>query len=110
MKPLFFEEPSNEKLLNEKESYLWGNAFLVKPITSSGVSSTQMYFPKSTARQLMTKPSVFDLRHSVTKYEIYVKLKNSNSSSGAKSNWFDLESIRKINHSSLMTKILKKLE
>jgi len=47
MHPLFFEEPTNEKLLNEKESYLWGNAFLVKPITKSGVTSTEIYFPKS---------------------------------------------------------------
>ncbi|MBP8156898.1 MAG: DUF4968 domain-containing protein [Flavobacterium sp.] len=47
MRPLFFEEPTNEKLLNEKESYLWGNAFLIKPITKSGVTSTEIYFPKS---------------------------------------------------------------
>jgi alpha-glucosidase (family GH31 glycosyl hydrolase) len=47
MRPLFFEEPANEKLLNEKESYLWGNAFLIKPITKSGVTSTEVYFPKS---------------------------------------------------------------
>lgn len=47
MRPLFFEEPTNEKLLNEKESYFWGNAFLIKPITKAGVTSTEIYFPKS---------------------------------------------------------------
>lgn len=47
MRPLFFEEPTNEKLLNEKESYFWGNAFLIKPITKSGVTSTEIYFPKN---------------------------------------------------------------
>ncbi len=47
MRPLFFEEPTNEKLLNEKESYFWGNAFLIKPITKAGVTSTEVYFPKS---------------------------------------------------------------
>jgi oligosaccharide 4-alpha-D-glucosyltransferase len=47
MKPLFFEEPTNQKLLNEKESYLWGNDFLIKPITQSGITSTEVYFPKS---------------------------------------------------------------
>ena len=46
MRPLFFEEPSNEKLLNEKESYFWGDAFLIKPITKAGVTSTEVYFPK----------------------------------------------------------------
>lgn len=47
MRPLFFEEPTNEKLFNEKESYFWGNAFLIKPITKAGVTSTEVYFPKS---------------------------------------------------------------
>lgn len=47
MRPLFFEEPTNEKLLNEKESYFWGNDFLIKPITKSDVTSTEVYFPKS---------------------------------------------------------------
>lgn len=47
MRPLFFEEPSNSKLQTENESYLWGNAFLVKPITKSGTTSTEIYFPKS---------------------------------------------------------------
>ncbi|PJE41154.1 MAG: glycosyl hydrolase [Flavobacterium sp.] len=47
MRPLFFEEPTNEKLFNEKESYFWGDAFLIKPITKAGVTSTEVYFPKS---------------------------------------------------------------
>ena len=47
MRPLFFEEATNEKLLIEKESYLWGNDFLIKPITKSGVTSAEVYFPKS---------------------------------------------------------------
>ena len=45
MRPLFFEEPNNEKLLNTADSYLWGNDFLVKPITKSAVSETTVYFP-----------------------------------------------------------------
>ena len=47
MRPLFFEEPTNETLLNEKESYLWGNDFLIKPITKPGVTNSDVYFPKS---------------------------------------------------------------
>lgn len=47
MRPLFFEEPTNDKALNEKESYFWGTAFLIKPITKAGVTSTEIYFPKS---------------------------------------------------------------
>lgn len=47
MRPLFFEEPANEKLLNSCDSYLWGNEFLVTPITKAGVTNTNVYFPKT---------------------------------------------------------------
>jgi len=47
MRPLFFEEPTNEKLLNSCDSYLWGNEFLVTPITKAGVINTSVYFPKT---------------------------------------------------------------
>ena len=47
MRPLFFEEPNNSKLLTVCESYLWGNDFLVTPITKPGVTSTSVYFPKN---------------------------------------------------------------
>ncbi len=47
MRPLFFEEPNNTKLLTVCESYLWGNDFLVTPITKPGVNSTSVYFPKN---------------------------------------------------------------
>ena len=47
MRPLFFEEPNNLKLLTVCETYLWGNDFLVTPITKPGVTSTSVYFPKN---------------------------------------------------------------
>ena len=47
MRPLFFEEPENSKLLTVCETYLWGNEFLVTPITKAGVTSTSVYFPKN---------------------------------------------------------------
>jgi len=47
MRPLFFEEPSNPKLLTVCETYLWGNEFLVTPITKAGITSTSIYFPKN---------------------------------------------------------------
>jgi oligosaccharide 4-alpha-D-glucosyltransferase len=47
MRPLFFEEPKNEKLLTVSESYLWGNDFLITPITKSGLKEIPVYFPKN---------------------------------------------------------------
>ena len=47
MRPLFFEEPENEKLATVCETYLWGNDFLVHPITKSGEKQASIYFPKN---------------------------------------------------------------
>ncbi|MBP6586521.1 MAG: DUF5110 domain-containing protein [Flavobacterium sp.] len=47
MRPLFFEEPNNAKLSTVCETYLWGNDFLVTPITKPGVTTTSIYFPKN---------------------------------------------------------------
>ncbi|MEQ1724240.1 MAG: A/G-specific adenine glycosylase, partial [Pseudobdellovibrio sp.] len=72
----------------------------------------EMLFPPSLAEKTKKKPEKFDIKHSVTKYDIYIQL-NHNTLKGvklSKTNWFDINTIKKINHSSLMTKILKKLE
>ena len=47
MRPLFFEEPENKALSTICETYLWGNDFLVTPITKTAVTSTSVYFPKN---------------------------------------------------------------
>ncbi len=47
MRPLFFEEPTNIKLATVCETYLWGNDFLVTPITKSNIKTTSVYFPKN---------------------------------------------------------------
>ena len=47
MRPLFFEEPKNQKLVTTCDSYLWGNDFLVTPITKASVTSTSVYFPEN---------------------------------------------------------------
>lgn len=44
MRPLLFEEPA---LTTVSGTYFWGNDFLVTPITKAGVTSTEVYFPKS---------------------------------------------------------------
>lgn len=69
-----------------------------------------LLFPPSKAKIITKKPKKFDLRHSVTKYDIYIQIQKKPPLKPLKSNWFDITHIKKINHSSLMTKILKKLE
>lgn len=47
MRPLLFEEPTNENLRNVSDTYLWGKNILVKPITEPGIKTTSVYFPKT---------------------------------------------------------------
>lgn len=47
MRPLFFEEPTNQSLFANAEDYLWGEDFLVSPITDSKISEKTVYFPKT---------------------------------------------------------------
>lgn len=46
MRPLFFEDEQNAALLKEKSTYLWGDAFLVTPVTDNNVESVSVNVPK----------------------------------------------------------------
>jgi oligosaccharide 4-alpha-D-glucosyltransferase len=50
MRPLFYEE-DNLNLFENTTSYLWGNAFLITPITEKGVSSQAVYLPTESSGQ-----------------------------------------------------------
>lgn len=45
MRPLFFENEADTSLIANKDSYLWGDAFLVTPVTAAGVSSVPVPLP-----------------------------------------------------------------
>ncbi|WP_034474190.1 TIM-barrel domain-containing protein [Aestuariibacter salexigens] len=45
MRPLFFEDENNPELLAEKQAFLWGDAFLVKPVTEQAATEVSMPLP-----------------------------------------------------------------
>lgn len=47
MRPLFFEEENNEALLTKADGYLWGNDFLVYPVTETNQKTKEVYFPNT---------------------------------------------------------------
>ncbi len=47
MRPLFFEEPNNQKLFNYSKSYLWGHDILVSPVLEAGIKNQDIYFTKN---------------------------------------------------------------
>ena len=47
MRPLFFEELSNNELFTNDKIYLWGNNILVSPVVKAGLSVQDVYFPSN---------------------------------------------------------------
>lgn len=45
MRPLFFADNSNPELMDYKDAYLWGEDFLVAPVTEAGVKSVDVKLP-----------------------------------------------------------------
>ena len=47
MRPMFFNEPNNKDLQDDDSSYLWGDDFLIAPITIPKAEKKVVYFPKT---------------------------------------------------------------
>ncbi|QHQ40918.1 DUF5110 domain-containing protein [Microbulbifer hydrolyticus] len=45
MRPLFFENESNLALMDNKDAYLWGNDFLVAPVTDEDIDEVDVPLP-----------------------------------------------------------------
>jgi len=48
MRPMFFDDESNTALIDEKNIFLWGDAFLIAPVTEPGVREMQFGLPAGT--------------------------------------------------------------
>ena len=48
MRPVFFEDETNPDLIDVRDTYLWGDAFLVRPVTDPGVDSVSVDLPAGT--------------------------------------------------------------
>lgn len=44
-RPLFFDYPNDNNLINESSSYMWGDNFLVSPVVQSGQDTKSIYLP-----------------------------------------------------------------
>lgn len=48
MRPLVFDYPSDANVLNIKDQFMFGPAFLVSPVTAAGATSRSVYLPAGT--------------------------------------------------------------
>lgn len=71
----------------------------------------KMMFPHGKAEKIKVKPKKYDIKHGVTKYDIYISIETQTKGVKIKDQaWVHLNEIKKINPTSLMTKILKFVE
>ena len=71
----------------------------------------KMMFPHGKAEKIKGKPKKFDIKHGVTKYDIYISIETPTKALNSKENtWVHLKEIKKVNPTSLMTKILNFIE
>ncbi|PAJ73363.1 glycosyl hydrolase [Pseudoalteromonas sp. NBT06-2] len=46
MRPMFFTDENNSELIDVKDQYLWGDSFLIKPVTDPDLKSIAVNLPK----------------------------------------------------------------
>lgn len=46
MRPMFFTDENNSELIDVKNQYLWGDSFLIKPVTNPNLKSIAVNLPK----------------------------------------------------------------
>lgn len=83
--------------------------FLAENLTTPFLKKN--WLPISTAQKLKSKPKKYDLKHGVTKFDIFCKVSVSEKSAGPKSKeipgkWVNVNKVAEINPTSLMKKII----
>ena len=89
--------------------HIKNNQIYLTPFTLAPFLKNQL-FPESQIEKLTKKPNIFDFKHSVTKFDLFISIASPTTKTPKGGRWVKLNEIKKINPSSLMTKILKFIE
>lgn len=85
--------------------YIKNNEIYLTPLLTAPFLKN-LHFPESQLVKLNTKPKAFHLKHSVTKYALYISIKKPSRKTLSRGIWVKIKDIKKVNPTSLMTKIL----
>lgn len=69
----------------------------------------QMIFPGEISKE-KNKPKTFDAKHNITHHDIFIQITAKKSLTGKNIQWVDLKELKKVNPSSLLQKVLNKVE
>ena len=98
------------------ESWLWQPELTIHKGQVAFVQNEKMPFLKGqwvfpgSIKQIKEKPAKFDVKHGITKFDIYIQIKKKKlDSAGLKSvKWVALDQVKRVNPTSLIQKILEK--
>lgn len=95
------------------EAWLWKPEIHVKNGKIAFVVNDHLPFLKGqwilpgTSKKITEKPKKFDVKHGITKFDIYIQLARSEKPQGKDLKWVPLQDVKKINPTSMIQKILK---
>lgn len=69
----------------------------------------QMIFPGEISME-KNKPKAYDAKHNITHHDIFIQISQRKSIAGKNIEWVDLKELKKVNPSSLLQKVLHKVE
>jgi A/G-specific adenine glycosylase len=69
----------------------------------------QWIFPGEIARE-KAKPKDYNARHNITHHDIFIQINPKKSLNQKGVQWVELKELKKVNPSSLLTKVLKQVE
>lgn len=69
----------------------------------------QMIFPGEISLE-KSKPKAYDAKHNITHHDIFIQINQRKSMAGKHIEWVDLKNLKKVNPSSLLQKVLNKVD
>jgi A/G-specific adenine glycosylase len=104
-----------KKVRKKSEVWVWKPIVAIKNNTVALIKNDyapflkgQFIFPGEISTE-KTKPKVYDVKHNITHHDIFIQIKSQKSLAGTDLNWVNLKDLKKVNPSSLLQKVLKKL-
>ena len=105
-----------KKPRKESEVWIWKPSVAIKNQKVALVKNDyapflkgQMIFPGEIMME-KSKPKSFDVKHNITHHDIFIQINEKKNLNGEDIQWVPLKDLKKVNPSSLLQKVLKKLE
>ncbi|MBO9665277.1 MAG: A/G-specific adenine glycosylase [Bdellovibrio sp.] len=105
-----------KKPRKESEVWVWKPVVAIKDKKVALIANDyapflkgQMIFPGTIAME-DKKPKEFDVKHNITHHDIFIQIASKKAVTAKNVQWVELKNLKKVNPSSLLTKVLSKID